>query len=119
MKWLICTRGCILSKFKEFYKVYDGGAAKSDVKLTPHWDSACNRCIGNPSASSSKDCCSAMVTAEQSGIEDCKKTCGDYPGNPNLPLPGWSGDFNKLDDRIKYGLKRCCEDSGSKGQNKK
>jgi hypothetical protein len=117
IRWLDCTRSCILKKFNEFYKVYDGGAAKDDVNLTPHWEAACDKRIGKPGAVSAKDCCSAMVTAEQSGVEDCKEKCGYYPGDPtNLPIPGFDGDFSKLDDRIKYGLKRCCEDSKSRGK---
>ena len=116
--WFRCTRSCILTKFKEFYKVYDGGAPKGDVNLTPHWEAACKKCIGNPGATSAKDCCSAMVVAEQSAIEDCKGNCGAFPGDPTkVPIPNFDGDFSKLEDRIKYGLKRCCEDSKSKGKN--
>jgi RHS repeat-associated protein len=110
-KWFDCTRQCLVKKFTEFYKVYDGGAKPDALPLTPYWDRACKVCIGNAKARSSKECCEAMVVAEQNGVDDCSSNCGSYPGGP-LPIPGFKGDFSNLEDRITYGKKRCCEDGG-------
>jgi RHS repeat-associated protein len=119
IRWFSCIRQCIFKKFNEFYKVFDGGAPINSVTLTPHWEAACRICIGKPGAiASAKDCCSAMVVAEQNAIEDCKAAeCGEFPGQVSrLPIPNFEGDFSKLDDRLKYGLKRCCEDPKGKGK---
>jgi hypothetical protein len=114
MRWFDCTRSCILKKFNEFYKVYDGGASQSDVNLTPYWKKACNVCVGKPEAKTETTCCKAMVVAEQNGLEDCKGNCGPFPGNSTaLPIPGFSGDFSKLEDRIAYGFKKCCPDNSN------
>ncbi len=105
----------MVEKFKKFYDAYDSGTIPENNEMTPFWDEACKICLGKPEAKTKDDCCTAMVKAEQSGLEDCKTTCGEYPGNgKKLPIPNFEGDFKKLEDRIKYGLKRCCENGNKK-----
>jgi hypothetical protein len=99
----------LYEKFTKFYDAYDTGAIPKNNEMTPLWDEACKICLGKPEAKTKDDCCTTMVKAEQGELENCKAKCGEYPGDAKLlPLKKFEGDFNMLEDRIKFGLKRCC-----------
>jgi len=113
LKWFVCTRQCMVEKFKTFNDAFDAGVIPEDNSMTPLWNEACKICLGKPGAESKDDCCTAMVKAEQTGLEDCKEKCGEFPGDgTKVPIPGFVGDFKILADRISFGLKKCCQNGG-------
>lgn len=76
-----------------------------------------------------------QVRAEQQGAQDCMESCGQYDTKEwgklfdppevakviagtdvgdyfkkrfGISYPDFKGDFNKLQDRVDYGIKVCC-----------
>lgn len=127
--WFLTRNACIWGHWRAAFEAIHNPAAPVPSSLTPEWAAAVTTC--RASGISSRACCRAHVTAEQTAIDRCgpysSATFGplptDVPGasrcsdvvleaarllGPPAPFEASDGDFGNVVDRIAYGNARCC-----------
>ena len=104
-KWFKCTRTCMQ---KRWFEAVQNQEDESDLLQGSEWGDWCKNCSIN---SDSLDCCEQQVEAEQSELQNCMKSCGNWNYGDSFPIgmiPGFEGDFNVLKDRITFANRKCC-----------
>jgi hypothetical protein len=120
--WFNNTNSCIWGHWRAAFDAIHDASVPVPSGLTPEWADAVTVCRRDGIGTSG--CCQAHVVAEQNAIERCgaydaslfgplptdvpgAKLCGDFAflGSGGLPF---TGHFDKVSDRISYGVVRCC-----------
>ena len=103
--WFACTRRCIQKRWLNAKATEEKGI---DLIRGSAWGDWCKKCY---LSSSSIKCCKEQVKSEQTELANCFATCGQWKWGDSFPInqiPGFKGDFNDLQTRIKFGNNKCC-----------